>query len=727
MRSGARLRIGWIAAALLAVVLVVGGVAALDAALPGIVTPRLVAEIERATGRRVTLSGPVGISLLPAPAVVARDVSISNPPGFGPAPMAHARVVRASIDLLALLAGRLDIESLSLVDPVVALERRPDGVANWVFRPDRPAAPASDGGTGPHRRVGLRIESVDAAGGHLSWSDAAPVHGPGGGARLGTGGFDLVSLHAQVQDSLSSFTLALHGRHAGNPFGLSLAAGSPERFRAADAKHPYPVRATLDFGPDGENVVTIDGVATDPASGRGCSGRIVAHLQSLQVLERLFPRAGLPRSGRIDADAAVRTDPNGRPGIGRFALRVDGADLGSIRSGLMLARLEAHSDASDAPIAIVAAGTDRGMPFDLRSSAFGTPDLWSRQDGRGRVAADVSLDGATASLSGTLARGSGLWSVQAMSIALHGVRLDRLVPGDAAGGSTTRALGPLSVDAIVDASVGPDGLSGRTSATGLVSGESRWPDAVWTVRDVFRRTLEVTASNPSDPALLRWDQDLASRPNRIAVSVAGHDLPAGPLARTLIGLDGLTGRLALRTDLRATSRGRTIDPASLSGPLDALLTEAELDGGLARRLIAGVVGRTPLLPQRLGSQRIHCANAIGRFAGGTLTLAQVSLDTPLLGLDGRGTVALGPRTLSLSLSPQIRLGPATASAPMTLSGPIDDPQAGFARNASNRFDLSIGNAAATRPVACDLVPGVGIPVRKPTNAVDLLHRLGLFR
>jgi AsmA family len=105
--------------------------------------------IASSLGRPVRLSS-VKIRLLPWPGFVLSDLSVSEDPAYGAEPVLHAGSVTASIGLLGLWRGRLDIGSISVDDASLNLVRAAPGKWNLdsLFR----TAVAKAGSTGEARR-----------------------------------------------------------------------------------------------------------------------------------------------------------------------------------------------------------------------------------------------------------------------------------------------------------------------------------------------------------------------------------------------------------------------------------------------------------------------------------------------------------------------------------------------------------------------------------------------
>ncbi|MBQ0816388.1 MAG: AsmA family protein [Methyloceanibacter sp.] len=82
---------------------------------------RALAQVESATGYRVRIDGPVRLAVFPSLDLVARDVGIAQPDQGGAAEFATARTLRFGLVLRSLLAGKVNLTEVTLVDPVITL------------------------------------------------------------------------------------------------------------------------------------------------------------------------------------------------------------------------------------------------------------------------------------------------------------------------------------------------------------------------------------------------------------------------------------------------------------------------------------------------------------------------------------------------------------------------------------------------------------------------------
>ena len=92
------------------------------------------ALVEQQTGRKLTISGKLSFSLLPAPALSVSKVALANAAWGSRPDMAHFDRLEAEVELLPLLfGGNLRISRLVLRDVDLLLETDKQGHGNWQF------------------------------------------------------------------------------------------------------------------------------------------------------------------------------------------------------------------------------------------------------------------------------------------------------------------------------------------------------------------------------------------------------------------------------------------------------------------------------------------------------------------------------------------------------------------------------------------------------------------
>ncbi len=169
----------WLLIVVVALVVLVG---AAIAVLPSIVPmERIVAEgaaeVEAATGRKLTVGGEPSLSLWPEVAIRLNQVAFANAEGAPDANMATVEAVRVAVPVLPLLSGEVEVKEFVLVKPDIRLYVDPQGKPNWQFGDADPAsagggASGSSGGGAPEELSDIRLGDVRIEDGRISYVDA---------------------------------------------------------------------------------------------------------------------------------------------------------------------------------------------------------------------------------------------------------------------------------------------------------------------------------------------------------------------------------------------------------------------------------------------------------------------------------------------------------------------------------------------------------------------------
>jgi AsmA protein len=105
---------------------------------------RLIAQVKASTGRDLTITGPMRLSLLPRLELEAENVAFANAPGAAEKQMAQLKKLSVQLALLPLLSGEVAVDRFVLSAPVIHLELDKRGQPNWVFaQAEAGAAPAT--------------------------------------------------------------------------------------------------------------------------------------------------------------------------------------------------------------------------------------------------------------------------------------------------------------------------------------------------------------------------------------------------------------------------------------------------------------------------------------------------------------------------------------------------------------------------------------------------------
>tara|TARA_R110001583_G_scaffold173287_1_gene327268 strand:- start:115529 stop:117970 length:2442 start_codon:yes stop_codon:yes gene_type:complete len=161
------------------VILVIAGLIA----LPFIVDPNdykqeISSQVEKATGRTLTLEGDIKLSVFPWIALELGPLSLSNATGFKSDSFAKVQAAEIRIKLMPLLKKQLEMDTVILDGLVLNLEKNKTGKTNWddlVSKNDTSAddtkkadAPNNDGPA----LAAISVAGVKLSNANILWSDA---------------------------------------------------------------------------------------------------------------------------------------------------------------------------------------------------------------------------------------------------------------------------------------------------------------------------------------------------------------------------------------------------------------------------------------------------------------------------------------------------------------------------------------------------------------------------
>lgn len=141
---------------------------------------QLLSRVEDATGRHMTIAGPLSLSFFPNVKVEATGVTLANAPGAQTAAMAQIKQVDIAVRLIPLLSGQVEVERLSLVSPQIALEIDAQGRPSWSFAELGATLPAPAPGIAPPKNPSmmglaalsrLRVKDVSIENGDIVFLD----------------------------------------------------------------------------------------------------------------------------------------------------------------------------------------------------------------------------------------------------------------------------------------------------------------------------------------------------------------------------------------------------------------------------------------------------------------------------------------------------------------------------------------------------------------------------
>lgn len=175
--------VGWILGILI-VLLIVAGVALTLFFDPNQYRGQIASQVEKVTGRELTIAGDIDLSLFPWIGVEISDVTLGNAEGFGPEPFARVGEAQVRVALLPLLRREVQVDTVVLDGLRLNLARRKAGDTNWddltgaaatEQPPAEPTAPAEPpAGQEPRGPAiaALAVNGLQVRDARISWQDA---------------------------------------------------------------------------------------------------------------------------------------------------------------------------------------------------------------------------------------------------------------------------------------------------------------------------------------------------------------------------------------------------------------------------------------------------------------------------------------------------------------------------------------------------------------------------
>ncbi len=336
--------------------------------------PRIEAEARKATGRDLTISGPIELQVSLNPAIQVSDITFANADWGSRPQMINLKELDLQVSLVDLLNGDIKVERLVLVEPDILLETNADGQGNWAFT--TAAEPTETEASSDNLSV-PSFDLIEVRDGTLTYRDGRS----GEEHRVA-----LTSVTAQAAGMNSPIALSLDGSYNETALSLSGTFGA-----LADLElGPYPVDFTAEVG---GATATIAGDLGQPLSGTGMEVNVAIKGDDLPKLAAIVG-ADAPPIGAFDLSAEVvsegsiigvnKIDANvsGSQITGNASLSIDGPRP-SISGNIAVDRFDVTTFSNSPDSA--SAGDDQGKRFLI-------PDTPLPLDGLHAVDADLGLE-----------------------------------------------------------------------------------------------------------------------------------------------------------------------------------------------------------------------------------------------------------------------------------------------------------------------------------------------
>lgn len=307
-----------IAFAVLLVVAIGGGVAALFLIPADKLAAIASEEVRKSTGRELTIAGEVSPSLYPVLGATVSKAALSNADWASKENLITIGEASVGVRVAPLLSGRIEIEEIRLTDATVALEVASDGRPNWAIEPEETASEAREAGEhgggdgdGLERLGRVRLVLENAA---ITYDNRAT------GASFATR--DL-SLAATLEDPNDPLQIEGSGVFNDQDVRLSLNLATPAKLVAGEA-----AQADLSVGFGGAQLAFKGVVETtekgDPPSAKGEISASVPDIPALLAALGAGPvnaPEGTLKSAALDGQLAFN---GARAALSGLALTLDG-------------------------------------------------------------------------------------------------------------------------------------------------------------------------------------------------------------------------------------------------------------------------------------------------------------------------------------------------------------------------------------------------------------------
>lgn len=348
-------------------------------------------QLRRATGRDVTITGDVGLTVWPVLGARVGGLEVGNADWAKDGAMLSTSNAAIGVDAAALLGGEIRITNIEADSPVIRLESRADGRASWQFT-DASGEAQIETETAPGRSPqAISIQK-------LRVTNATLIYDAEGADLVRYDGVDL-SLDWPDRDGSAEINATL--RPAGAPVQVYALIQQFADFLAGEMR-PVGVRIT-----NGGGAVSIDGSASLEGA---VSGQLVADITATSVfLTQLgLPAVDLPEG--LGRTAIVRADMTLTPGR-QLGLRRLFADLGGNT-------LQGQMDVALNGVPQVRAALDAGaLDLSALSGSEGEGGSSSNSGGAGSGWSKAAIDASG------LASFNGVIDLAASSIDLGTLRL----------------------------------------------------------------------------------------------------------------------------------------------------------------------------------------------------------------------------------------------------------------------------------------------------------------
>jgi len=646
--------------------------------------------VERQTGRQLTLEGDLKLSVFPWLALQTGAARLSDAPGFGDEPFVAIQGARASVRLLPLLRGRLEVGKITLEGARIRLVTDANGRDNWadLGKSDTAEAAGQGGATSLPTIAGLEIKDAAVA---------------------------MENRQTHSERTLREFNLTTGRLASGEPFDLKSDFVLDEG-KALSIKGHVATTVTADLERNAHRLAdpaidfTVSGSGFPP---EGLPVRVRAHSLTLDIGQKThqldglsltttwkgegIPPEGIPLSvvaDRLAADLSAQT-----LALTGLTVEVAGARLtGTLQGRDILGALKVQG-----PMTLEPVSPREWLPkLGIALPTSRDPAVFKQLSLRGQLAAtksSVDFSSLELKLDDTRATGSlGVsdFATRALRFSLDVDKIDAdryLAPAPEAAPAKSDAKAPKEPPTPI-----PVEMLRELNA----NGQLQVGEAIFSGIKFTKLRLGVAARDgkvrlhPSEASMYggqyRGDIGIDATSGRARISLDEHvsNIEFAPLLKDLFDTQRMSGKGNL--NLKATGVGRDSGEllGTLSGNLDFNVTDGALEGAdlwyeirRARALL-----KQQAVPERAGPARtpFSALKGSGAIRDGVWSNQDLEASLQYLKVTGQGTVDVPKSTLDYKLLATVLKIPregadasqmqdmVDAQIPVKVTGALDDPK-----------------------------------------------------
>lgn len=126
----------------------------------------IAAQVQKQTGRQVSLNGDIRLSYYPWLGLELNDVTLANPEAFGKEPFLHVDHALVRVKTIPMLQNRYEIDTVELYGAVINLAKTKSGTSNW-----QDLGGGKQKESKPLQLSSLILGGVDIRDARISWHD----------------------------------------------------------------------------------------------------------------------------------------------------------------------------------------------------------------------------------------------------------------------------------------------------------------------------------------------------------------------------------------------------------------------------------------------------------------------------------------------------------------------------------------------------------------------------